>query len=739
MADLTAFSNETFSAPAWINAALKEAPADESLEAYISSLSTKLHIMSQDYTDQLETAMVESMSTMPRILSEITRTEDQLRSVDAEMKGLSHHLNSFDQRNVAGVEDLSRLDTLKSNMEKCKATLEEHARWSQLVREAKIIMEGGGKLSDSADRIETMYRSLAILKNLPGNLEREETCETFKNSLLSALRPIVRRDVAGADIAPLQEYLYVFKKLGRYVITSRPHFTSHVFISVTKPFVRLRRESELQEEYVRARPDRIKALWDEYSAVKHQDFAKWLAAFLGKIARLLGEEEESATTLFGTGHAAVVLCDLLTESLRPLTSGLAGRLAQLSSAEAVFDAYCVMEEFSRRVVAYLQRVDEARQTAAVEVMFSGFASFMPAYTEAEVASLRAQFVDLLDTVVFASKESGASAGQSKASSKGKDAGGASLDDELFGGEGDAADAYGTYGERLLAAADQFQAPVERSLQRAVRYAGGLSAKQTVRSAAGTFVLFLKHLVSKIDDLRVASGFPRDYSLSLSGGGLFNASTADDNTGSAAAVAQQKLQAQQSAADRLAQQLELSEVDSRVLITSALRALQAVGRGTKHFRALEDAAGTVLSTLQQNLFTGQRAPFSLGPMLAQTAQSGVTLGSLYALHTLHGDLNSMSELRSFLAASTSTTPAQAIFAAATVALKKLRTAASLLLFDLCLEAPEKMINSYALEDVWSQASDTGADLAQLRENMLPQSVVTQVNPPQYVVADCRPYI
>jgi len=152
MADLTAFSNKSFNSTAWINAAMKDSPDDLSLEAYISSLSTKLHIMSQDYTDQLETAMVESMSTMPRIILEISKTEDQLRSVEAEMKSLSLQLNSFDQRNVAGVEDLSRLDTLKTNMEKCKATLEEHARWSQLVREAKSFLEGGGRLSDSADR-----------------------------------------------------------------------------------------------------------------------------------------------------------------------------------------------------------------------------------------------------------------------------------------------------------------------------------------------------------------------------------------------------------------------------------------------------------------------------------------------------------------------------------------------------------------------------------------------------------
>ena len=34
----------------------------------------------------------------------------------------------------------------------CKATLEEHARWSQVVREAKNFLESGGRLSDSADR-----------------------------------------------------------------------------------------------------------------------------------------------------------------------------------------------------------------------------------------------------------------------------------------------------------------------------------------------------------------------------------------------------------------------------------------------------------------------------------------------------------------------------------------------------------------------------------------------------------
>ncbi len=108
------------------------------------------------------------MSSMPRVLSDIHRIGDTLVGVEEEMASLAIQLRAFDQRNIAGVEDLSRLDTLKSNMEKCKATLEEHARWSQLVREAKGFLEGGGRLVDSADRCSTSQQHKFHAFTLPG-------------------------------------------------------------------------------------------------------------------------------------------------------------------------------------------------------------------------------------------------------------------------------------------------------------------------------------------------------------------------------------------------------------------------------------------------------------------------------------------------------------------------------------------------------------------------------------------
>ena len=57
MADLSAFSCGTFDTTTWINDSFRERPEEEALESYLASLAMKLHIISQDYTDQLETGV----------------------------------------------------------------------------------------------------------------------------------------------------------------------------------------------------------------------------------------------------------------------------------------------------------------------------------------------------------------------------------------------------------------------------------------------------------------------------------------------------------------------------------------------------------------------------------------------------------------------------------------------------------------------------------------------------------
>lgn len=420
MADLSAFSNAQFDTTLWINNSFRDRPDEEAVESYLASLAMKLHIISQDYTDQLETGMVEAMTRMPRVLSDVARIEETLKNIEGEMQSLAMQLRTFDQRNVTGVEDLSRLDTLKSNMEKCKATLEEHARWSQVVREAKNFLESGGRLSDSADRIETMYKSLDILQNLPGHEERKETCESLSDALLAALRPKVRKDIVSSDLSPLHEYLYVYEKLGKKI--------------------------ELEEEYVRARPERLKGVWDKFSVTPTAQFAPWLALFLGKVAGLLSDESSHASALFGLDRAPDVLCSLLHHALNPLavpmvnkisiykivqyfyigfdrmnllpfsikmTSSVlnatsmtklfqAERLSSLSEGSPVpiAEIYSVTDEFARRVGIHLEGCSSQQIFTALTSLFAGFTKYFETYGAKEGQFLEIQLLSALSSVSF---------------------------------------------------------------------------------------------------------------------------------------------------------------------------------------------------------------------------------------------------------------------------------------------------------------------------------------------------
>lgn len=73
MADLTAFSSTTFNTSRWVNNSLRDRPEEEALESYLASLAMKLHIISQDYTDQLETGEIIFFVMFVRLYMDISR------------------------------------------------------------------------------------------------------------------------------------------------------------------------------------------------------------------------------------------------------------------------------------------------------------------------------------------------------------------------------------------------------------------------------------------------------------------------------------------------------------------------------------------------------------------------------------------------------------------------------------------------------------------------------------------
>lgn len=652
--DITSFSNDGFSATSWLNSSIKEKQEDESLETYLASMAMRLHLLSQDYSDQLETGMVEAMGTMPRSLSEINRLEDQLKSVQDEMTSLSEQLALFDQKNVAGVEDLSRLDTLKTNMEKCKATLEEHARWSQVVREAKNFLEGGGRLADSADRIATMYKSLQILQKMPGHEEREETYESLSHTLLGALKPRVRRDLAALDLSPLHEYIYVYDKMGR--------------------------RKELEDEYIQARPDRLKDLWLTYDETTPEQFPSWLALYLGKISGFLTDESSNIETLFGKDKTPEMMSSILQQIFGPNPDSMCQRLRDIGSPEGSTEAYLVTDEFSRRILMSFEGIKDSNLANALLSIYRGFIIYLESYGDEEGKFLEKTILQSIDEINFDGVAS------------------ALEDDEKFISP-DPADIFSAYGERLVSVADIIAKPTIASLRRSVHLMGGLRVKQAMKSIASTLALFTKQLIKKVDDLRIACGFPN---------------STDDGI---AKIEDDKVPGQ--IVESWARKLEMYEMGDKSLVPSTLRALQAAGRLSRRLDEINDAAQELLMELSSQLFRDQ----SIDKVISTCIKTNTSVGAGFASYVLTNDPNATSEMRRFIASSSShTTIVQNIFSSINAPLLRLKSSAGSLLFDLCTSIPDKVIADLAGEDIWASGDKSkGA----YDESLLPQPSITQV--------------
>ena len=65
--------------------------------------------------------------------------------------------------------------------------------------------------------IETLHKSLDILQYLPGHEERQQTRDSLSENLISALQTRVYADITGSDISVIQDYLYVYERLERFV------------------------------------------------------------------------------------------------------------------------------------------------------------------------------------------------------------------------------------------------------------------------------------------------------------------------------------------------------------------------------------------------------------------------------------------------------------------------------------------------------------------------------------------
>jgi hypothetical protein len=710
--NLEDFRSDNFDSIQWVNSMLSECTQDggsENTEQYLASMSMRLHLTSEDYADQLETSMVEAMSSTPRLLSDISRIEDKLQSFEEEMKNLSVQLRTFDQRNVAGVEDLSRLDTLKSNMEKCKSTLEEHARWGRLGHEAKSFMQGGGKLSKSADRIEALYTSLDVLKDMPGHQDRVTLCKELSEALLTALRPRVRKDISGSNVSILSDYMYVYEKL--------------------------QRKDEFEAEYVRARPERLRGDAVIPANLSSGKFGAWLATFYGKVTGLLLEEETNAATLFEQDRVPDILCLMIqsamklmcdsntntnTESKNMTTNFLETPYAKDLPQHKLVEVYGVTEEFARRTFKIFKNASSKCLADSLDSVFRPFWDHLPIFMENEAILAAKALSENLKNVMLIKNGYGSDTGA---------ASGTVLDDQ--GGEIEPFAILDNFTEEVLLAAEGFADIILTSLKRCSSLFAGYHIQFIVETLLSSLANHILVLSGRVNELHNAFGLDETITNTDGRSGVINSGSDSDRKSSLDLYS--KLRAEGSDAAMTGR--------ANDLLPYALRSLQAAGKIMANLQIVENAVRDCFEEILENLGNlPVTSNIAISAYLNDTSE--VSFGSVYAGHMLGKDSEALSRLRILISGADTTsrisTSASMLVSTTTsnynnvpLPLKVFRTTtdaaaqftriAGSLLLEICIALPRKSLAHVSSEAIWASRLSTQIDPV----DILPQLSFTQV--------------
>ena len=375
---MLAFSHANFDSTEWINLALQERE-EENLEAFLASLNLKIHVASQEKSDQLEYSMVELASSSPRVLHELKRIEEQLAHLNVEMNNIHAQLSSFDQRNSSGVDQLYSLDTLKSNLEKSRDILRQHHTWNNLLDESKLFIEGSTKLSESADRLELMSLSLQTLSKMPGHEERQSTYQSLQSHLLESFLHKIRKDLLSSDLSPLHEYVYVYRKINKI--------------------------QDLETEYISIRSDLIVQEWNKQrNSSTSSIITDVFASFYSDSLSLLKEELIKVNEIFGPSSSAQILSQMVLQAYSKISASTIELIRAATCPIAVLDSYSNFEKFITEFLGLLgvQSLYETSPYVAklLSAALKCFESCMSDYIRLEGILIEAEVEDALKSVTF---------------------------------------------------------------------------------------------------------------------------------------------------------------------------------------------------------------------------------------------------------------------------------------------------------------------------------------------------
>lgn len=478
------------------------------------------------------------------------------------------------------------------------------------------------------------------------------------------------------------------------------------------------REDQFIALYTRNRPNKLRPFIDAcFQSSSYGSDVNAVILHTHKIPELYGQLngflfDESVTlrALFPSEVVPDLLCGLIQNSVNLLYA--VGMTRYLSVD------YFTIDEFSVKSANLVLGAPEVSLYKTYSLLYEPFLQHPNLFVESEAPQIQEDLQRILSSIQFDLNSMMADSllfeeDESKPSRSATELDFATIDAD------DITILFNQYAQQLHRSIEEIFQTFESVSVRGLKYLSGMRAKVLIKYLATLCTQQTKSLISKVDELRIASCMQvtesareekRDDSLNQYGSGTLSASS---------------IAKQLSSHD-----LSTSTARGRILLSCALLILSTAGMICRLFSKLEATCTDHLEQIFSNLFldslTLSQAVFitaTQDPHLSSSAEIGPTIVSCY----LRNDPEMETELKAFLSASirrTNSIITQSVLSNVAPWISKYKLTAEKYFFDLLISTSDDYLRDFSRETIWN-SDKTVSEFESEDYARLPQQVLTQV--------------
>ncbi|GMH45907.1 hypothetical protein BSKO_13870 [Bryopsis sp. KO-2023] len=215
MANIEEFSSKSFNVTDWINSACASRPEEEAPDRFLAELEMKLQLNCEDLEVHLEDCTSQVLRRIPFVMQEISRMQGEMKDLQSGVVSLAKDLKrerNFAEDAVSGIKDADRV---KRNMEAACNTLKEATDLSDLFARVDGVF-AKGNVTDMAEVLSTMRRSLALVSDVPEFRGGNEKIKVLEESLVARIGPRLADALAAKQGEQVKELSGLLLSVDRY-------------------------------------------------------------------------------------------------------------------------------------------------------------------------------------------------------------------------------------------------------------------------------------------------------------------------------------------------------------------------------------------------------------------------------------------------------------------------------------------------------------------------------------------